>query len=76
VVQFRCLDGFVASISKERILHTGPGQSVAYIAKDHSLKIHCFSGKAKATYASPYSFFWPSLLPVEATTTNWRPLTE
>src|SRR5436190_7508670 len=32
VVQFRCLDGFVASISKERIMHNGPGQSVAYIA--------------------------------------------
>ena len=32
VVQFRCLDGFVASISKERIMHHGPGQSVAYIA--------------------------------------------
>src|SRR2546430_1723766 len=33
---------------------------------------HFFSGKAKATYASPYSFCWPSLLPVDATTTNWR----
>src|ERR1700716_1756594 len=32
VVQFRCLDGFVASISKERIMHAGAGQSVAYIA--------------------------------------------
>lgn len=32
VVQFRCLDGFVATISKERIMHNGPGQSVAYIA--------------------------------------------
>jgi len=32
VVQFRCLDGFVASISKERIMRTGPGQSLAYIA--------------------------------------------
>jgi hypothetical protein len=30
VVQFRCLDGFVASISKERIMHSSPGQSVAY----------------------------------------------
>jgi hypothetical protein len=32
VIQFRCLDGFVASISKERIMRTGPGQSLAYIA--------------------------------------------
>src|SRR6266446_1280928 len=32
VVQFRCLDGFVASISKERIMRNGPGQSVAYVA--------------------------------------------
>jgi mono/diheme cytochrome c family protein len=32
VVQFRCLDGFVASISKERIMRTGPGQSIAYVA--------------------------------------------
>ncbi len=32
VIQFRCLDGFVASISKERIMCTGPGQSTAYIA--------------------------------------------
>jgi len=32
VIQFRCLDGFVASISKERIMRTGPGQSIAYIA--------------------------------------------
>jgi len=32
VVQFRCLDGFVASISRERIMRHGAGQSVAYIA--------------------------------------------
>jgi mono/diheme cytochrome c family protein len=32
VIQFRCLDGFVASISKERIMRTGLGQSTAYIA--------------------------------------------
>src|SRR5271165_6346076 len=31
VIQFRCLDGFVASISKDRIMRTGPGQSMAYI---------------------------------------------
>src|SRR6266576_277355 len=35
VVQFRCLDGFVASISKERIMRNGPGQSVAYIAVEN-----------------------------------------
>jgi hypothetical protein len=32
VIQFRCLNGFVASISKERIMSTGPGHSLAYIA--------------------------------------------
>jgi mono/diheme cytochrome c family protein len=32
VIQFRCLDGFVASISKERIMSSGPGRSKAYIA--------------------------------------------
>ena len=32
VVQFRCLDGFSAPISKERLLDTTPGRSVAYIA--------------------------------------------
>src|SRR5690242_12079719 len=32
VVQVRCLDGFVASISKERILQNGPGRSIAYLA--------------------------------------------
>jgi len=30
VVQVRCRDGFVASLSKERIMRTGPGQSIAY----------------------------------------------
>ena len=33
VVQLRCRDGFVATISKERIMRTGPGQSRAYIAR-------------------------------------------
>src|SRR5580704_9993255 len=28
VIQFRCLDGFVASISKERIMGAGPGHSI------------------------------------------------
>ena len=32
VMQVRCLDGFVASVSKERIMRTGPGQSIAYVA--------------------------------------------
>src|SRR5882672_1611093 len=31
VVQFRCRDGFVASISKDRITQKGAGRSVAYL---------------------------------------------
>jgi len=39
------------------------------------VKTHLF-GNENATYASPYSSWRPSLFPVEAMTTNCRPLME
>ncbi|SPE59250.1 putative signal peptide protein (fragment) [Verrucomicrobia bacterium] len=56
VIQFRCLDGFVASISKARIMHTGPGQSMAYIAIENpkskwpDLPLNSRSGSAGPFY--------------------------
>jgi len=59
VVQFRCLDGFVASISKERIMHTGPGQSVAYIAIENpKAKWPVMPLKPSAGSAGPFYLVW------------------
>jgi len=59
VVQFRCLDGFVASISKERIMRTGPGQSVAYIAIENpKAKWPVLPLKPSAGSAGPFYLVW------------------
>src|SRR5437899_9235751 len=59
VVQFRCLDGFVASISKERIMHHSPGQSVAYIAiEDPKSKWPDLPLKPSAGSAGPFYLVW------------------
>ncbi len=59
VVQFRCLDGFVASISKERIMRTGPGQSLAYIAiEDPNKKWPDLPLKPSAGSAGPFYLVW------------------
>ena len=56
VIQFRCQDGFVASISKERVTRTGPGQSTAYVAIENpkskwpDLKLSATSGSAGPFY--------------------------
>ena len=59
VVQFRCLDGFVASISKERIMRNGPGQSVAYIAVENpKSKWPDLPLKTSAGSAGPFYLVW------------------
>jgi mono/diheme cytochrome c family protein len=59
VIQFRCLDGFVASISKERIMRNGPGQSLAYIAiEDPKSKWPVLPGDPAAGSAGPFYLVW------------------
>jgi len=59
VVQFRCLDGFVATISKERIMQQGPGQSTAYIAiEDPKSKWPDMPTKPGSGSAGPFYLVW------------------
>ncbi len=59
VIQFRCLDGFVATISKERIMRTGPGQSKAYIAiEDPKSKWPDLPGNPSPGSAGPFYLVW------------------
>jgi mono/diheme cytochrome c family protein len=59
VVQFRCLDGFVASISKERIMQQGPGRSVAYLAiEDPKAKWPDRPLKSASGSAGPFYLVW------------------
>ena len=59
VMQVRCLDGFVASISKERIMRTGPGQSMAYIAiEDPKAKWPDLPLKTASGSAGPFYLVW------------------
>ena len=59
VVQFRCLDGFAASISKERIMHTSAGQSIAYIAIENpKSKWPDLPLKPSSGSAGPFYLVW------------------
>ena len=59
VMQVRCLDGFVASISKERIMRTGPGQSLAYIAIENpKSKWPDLPLKPSSGSAGPFYLVW------------------
>ena len=59
VIQVRCLDGFVASISKERIMRTGPGQSMAYIAIENpKAKWPDLPQKPASGSAGPFYLVW------------------
>jgi mono/diheme cytochrome c family protein len=59
VIQFQCQDGFVASISKERIMHTGPGQSLAYIAIENpKFKWPDLPRKLHSGSAGPFYLVW------------------
>ena len=59
VIQFRCLDGFAAPISKDRILGTGPGQSTAYIAiEDPRSKWPAMPSKNHSGTAGPFYLVW------------------
>jgi mono/diheme cytochrome c family protein len=59
VIQFRCLDGFVASIWKERIMSTDPGQSKAYIAiEDPKSKWPDLPKKSASGSAGPFYLVW------------------
>ena len=58
VIQVRCLDGFVAPISKDRMVGAGPGQSVAYIAIENpKAKWPEFPSKNSGT-AGPFYLVW------------------
>ena len=59
VVQFRCLDGFVASISKERIMQSGPGRSIAYLAIENpESKWPDMPLKGASGSAGPFYLVW------------------
>jgi mono/diheme cytochrome c family protein len=59
IVQFRCLDGFVASIWKGRIMGTGSGQSKAYIAiEDPKSKWPVLPKKSASGSAGPFYLVW------------------
>ena len=59
VVQFRCLDGFVVTMSKERIMHTGSGQSIAYIAIENpKSKWPDLPLKPSSGSAGPFYLVW------------------
>ena len=59
VMQVRCVDGFVASISKERIMRTGPGQSIAYVAiEDPKSKWPDLPLKPSSGSAGPFYLVW------------------
>jgi mono/diheme cytochrome c family protein len=59
VMQVRCLDGFVASLSKERIMRTGPGRSVAYIAIENpKAKWPDLPLKPSSGSAGPFYLVW------------------
>jgi len=59
VIQFRCLDGFAAPISKGRIMGNGPTQSVAYIAiEDPKSKWPELPFKEHSGTAGPFYLVW------------------
>lgn len=59
VMQVRCLDGFVASISKERIMRTGPSQSIAYVAIENpKAKWPDLPLKPSSGSAGPFYLVW------------------
>jgi len=59
VVQFRCRDGFVASISKDRITQKGDGRSVAYLAiEDPKSKWPDLPVKGASGTAGPFYLVW------------------
>ena len=59
VVQFRCRDGFVASISKDRITQRGAGRSVAYLAiEDPKSKWPDLPVKGASGTAGPFYLVW------------------
>jgi mono/diheme cytochrome c family protein len=59
VVQFRCRDGFVASISTDRITQNGAGRSVAYLAiEDPKSKWPDLTVKGASGTAGPFYLVW------------------
>ena len=59
VIQFRCSDGFVSPISKDRILGLGPNRSLAYIAiEDPKAKWPELPLKEHSGTAGPFYLVW------------------
>ena len=57
VIEFRCLDGFSAPISKERLLNKLPGSSIAYVAIEEAGTPWPSLPSGKGT-AGPYYVVW------------------
>jgi mono/diheme cytochrome c family protein len=59
VIQFRCEDGFVAPISKDRIMDLGPNRSTAYIAiEDPKARWPDLPLKGHTGTAGPFYLVW------------------
>jgi mono/diheme cytochrome c family protein len=59
VIEFRCSDGFVAPISKDRIMSIGPNQSIAYIAiEDPNAKWPELPFREHPGTAGPFYLVW------------------
>jgi mono/diheme cytochrome c family protein len=59
VIQFHCADGFVAPISKERIIGIGPNRSKAYVAiEDPKAKWPELPSKEHSGTAGPFYLVW------------------
>ncbi len=59
VIQFRCLDGFVSPISKDRIMSIGPSRSTSYLAiEDPKAKWPALPLKEHSGTAGPFYLVW------------------
>lgn len=59
VIQFKCLDGFSAPISKERLLNKSKERSLAYVAIEEASKPWP-SIKPEGPSAGPFYLVWPN----------------
>ena len=58
ILQYRCLDGFSAAISVERLLNSSPDKSIAYLAIEPEKKWPVLRSKAGGQTAGPFYVIW------------------
>lgn len=58
VLQYRCLDGFSAAISMERLLNSSPEKSIAYLAIEPERKWPQLPDKRGGQTAGPFYVIW------------------